>query len=392
MNYLKYLSKTTSTIPLPPTSVLKLVQHPATTKQEYSDVLEDTAQCFTFNVDKVEASKDLPRCWAAEDIIRRIIDSRAKIEDSSHRGNTKASFIGGNMPGFIAAIHRAYQSHYPLKLTPSDFNLLIGQGLSKHINCYPEELRSNFVSHEGKETIIIRRDEFVMGSQNDWSTVFGDFADEIKKRVKADIYNVVVDDTAIATKTTRIVSELTLMDCTKNYFDYEARTRCGIPRITLEGTKEDWEKVKQKVNKLVEINKDDCLHLNWWLNHLIPVINEVCNTAINRKANSIFWSSIYKYHAMSGGSSITGWCTVFFPHLKEKVNNALDSEHINMTLLPSQVSDVPFIWDYFGTRIPMTFYGGFMGAEFNESDLSVRTAWFWSVAYDEKEDSKSDEK
>ena len=241
---------TTSTDPLPPISDLKLAKHPAAVKEAYSDVVEDTEQAFAFKVDKVEASKAFPRCSAAEGIIRETIDSRAKFEDFSHRENTRTVFVGGNMPGFITAIHTAYQSHYPLKLTPSDFILLIGQGLSKHINRYPEELRSNFVSHEGKETMIIRRDEFVMGSQNDWSTVFGDFAEKIKKIVKADIYDVVVDDTAGTTKTTRIVSELALMDCAKSYFNYEAHTFCGIPMITLEGKKEDWEKVKRSTSLL----------------------------------------------------------------------------------------------------------------------------------------------
>ena len=385
--------KTTSTKPLPPISDLKPAKHPAAVKEAYSDVVEDTEQAFAFKVDKVETCKFLPQRSTGEQVIRHTIESKAKFEDFSHRGNTEASFIGGDMPGFITAIHTAYQSHYPLKLTPSDFILLIGQGLSKHINRYPEELRSNFVSHEGKETIIITRDGFVKGSQNDWSTVFGDFANEIKKIVKADIYDVVVDDTAGATKTTRIVSELTLMDCTQSYFNYEVHTICGIPMITLEGKKEDWEKVKQKVNKLVEINKDDCLRLNWWLNHLIPVIDEVCDTAINRVANSAFWSSIYKYYNRgSGGPFITGWCTVFFPHLKDKRNKELASENIKTNLLPKQISDVPFIWKYLGTGIPMNFYGGFMGAEFSKTDYSVRTAYFWSVAYDESKDQKKSPK
>ena len=90
----------------------------------------------------------------------------------------------------------------------------------------------------------------------------------------------------------------------------------------------------------------------------------------------------------SGGPFITGWCTVFFPHLRDERNKGLISENIKTNLLPKQISDVPFIWEYFGNRIPMNFYGGFMGAEFNKRECSVRTAYFWSVAYDESKDEK----
>jgi len=84
-------------------------------------------------------------------------------------------------------------------------------GLSIHIEKNAEKLRHYFVNYEGKEIIAISRNEFVKGQQNDWSTVFGEFAEEIKKRVKTDIHGVIIDDTSVATPMTRFVSEIALM-------------------------------------------------------------------------------------------------------------------------------------------------------------------------------------
>ena len=87
----------------------------------------------------------------------------------------------------------------------------------------------------------------------------------------------------------------------------------------------------------------------------------------------------------SGSPYITGWITVFFPHLKENRNDYLNRENIATDMLPKQISEVPFKWKYLSQAIPMNFAGGFMGAEFNVKDLSVRPAYFWSVAYVENE-------
>jgi hypothetical protein len=292
--------------------------------------------------------------------------------------------------GFFTALHTAFQYHYPLKLSVSDFIILIGQGLGRHIEKYAEELREYFVSHQGKEQIEIHRDHFVKGQQNDWSTVFGEFGDEIKKRVKTDIYNIVIDDTSVATPTSRIASEITLMDCMKSYFEYSCCTSCGFPSITLEGTPEDWKKLREKYRKLVEMNKDDCMKLDFWLNHLTPVIEEICETGINRKADASFWSNIYKYQGPRGSGSpyITGWSTRFLPYLAEGVVNTFSSPNtfgqLGLDGIPKQLSKVPFVWNYLGTQIPMNFYGGFIGAHYDKETQTVSPAHFWCVTYDDK--------
>jgi len=337
---------------------------------------------FTFKVDAVELCQKAPRLHTAEDIIRNTIKITEKFEDFSHRTKTAKSYIKGEIPGIITALHTAYQSHYALSLSVSDFIILIGQGLGAHIDKHAEKLRTNFVNHKGKEKIQVHRDEFVKGQQNDWSTAFGEFADEIKKRVKADVYGVIIDDTSVATPTTRIVSEITLMDAMKNYFAYEMVSSCGIPQITLEGTPEDWQKLKDKVQKLVEMNKDNCLELKWWLDQLVPVVDKICEAGISRKVDVEFWSRIYKYRGGSGGPTITGWITKFFPYLSTGVNS-FDNDSVKTNKIPKQICEVPLTWNYFGTEISMKFSAGFLGAEFDAASHQVKSAHFWCVTYQE---------
>jgi len=341
---------------------------------------KESATSFTFDVDKIELSQKSPRLHTAEHIIRNTIKITEKFEDFSHRENTDESFINSQIPGIITALHTAYQSHYALSLSVSDFIILIGQGLGAHINEHAEKLRKHFVDHQGQETIEIFRDEFVMGQQNDWSTVFGEFASQIKQRVKTDVYDVIIDDTSVATATTRIVSEITLMEAMKRFFRYKVSTCCGIPQITLEGTPEDWQKLKDKVHKLVEMDKDNCLELKWWLDQLVPVIDQICETGITRKPDVKFWSNIYKYNGGSGGPSINGWITKFFPYLANGVNEFSGSS-LTTNRIPKQICEVPFTWKYLTRDISMKFCAGFLGAEFNVALHKVKPAHFWCVTY-----------
>jgi len=344
----------------------------------------NTPNLFTFSVDKVDVCQETPLLSTAERIIREHLGIKGKFEDFSHRNINEPRYLLDKIPGLFLTVHTSYHFHYHLQLSVSDFIVLIAQGLGRHINKHAEKLRKHFVDHEGQEIISITRNEFVKGQQNDWSTVFGEFADEIKKRVKTDIYKVIIDDTSVATPMTKIVSEITLMDAMKSYFKYSCKSHCGIPSITLEGTPEDWAKLQKKVLSLVSLNKDDCFELNWWLGSLIPVVEKICQTGIERKADSEFWSQIYKQSEGSGGPYITGWITTFFPYLANDQVFYPDAS-ITTKEVPKQVCEVPFTWEYLGEEIPMKLYAGFLGAEFNSQTLTVKPAHFWSLVYQDIE-------
>jgi len=350
-----------------------------------SKILAQDDTTLRFTVDPVQKESKAPALTTAKDVLTGFIGIKAESEDFSHRQDTEATFVKGKLPGLVIALHTAYEQHYALKLSVSDFIILIGQGFGKHMDINSEKLRKHFVDHEEKEEIAILRDGFVRGQQNDWSTVFGEFADNIKKRVKGDIYDIVIDDSSVATPTSRIVSELTLMDCMKGFFDYVVVTRCGIPEITLQGAKEDWEGLRTKVRKLNEMNKDNCLQLDFWLKQITPVVDKICETAIDKKIDREFWSGIYKYsNPGSGTPFISGWITKFFPYLPDGVNKFTEPAQIKTNNIPKQISSLDFIWDYHNTLIGMKFHGGFLGAKYDNSTKTVEPTYFWTVVYDKE--------
>ena len=111
----------------------------------------------------------------------------------------------------------------------------------------------------------------------------------------------------------RAAAEVVLLDAMQSYFDYQFRTMCGIPAITLEGTQEDWKALAERVQGFKEFG------LGSWLKVLAPILRQFVR-ASQGNVDPTFWRSIYKFNSQSGGPVITGWITAFFPYLKDQPN------------------------------------------------------------------------
>lgn len=162
-----------------------------------------------------------------------------------------SQYHGQLVPGvqqhpLIHALHMAFATHRPISLSPDIIWLTLTQGLAQHINTNAESLRQHFVRHEGKLEIAVQRDDFVKGSpENPWSEVFSQFSAAIHNHI-GDAHDLIVADFSTTGPVEQAASEIVLMDAMQAYFTYKLITSCGIPRITLEGTREDWQSIADR--------------------------------------------------------------------------------------------------------------------------------------------------
>ncbi len=225
------------------------------------------------------------------DIIK-LVDME-QIVDHSHKNlnpkyyNSRHGTFKKNNKTMLNAIDLAFNKHTSLVLKPVHFLITILQGLSIHINKHAEELRHVFVDHEGQQVLEVERDSFVLGGENEWSSVFEELATLVKQNMHVNLYDISIDNFESIIPATQIVSQLTLMNSMQKYFTYICSTKCGITEITLDGPPEDWLLLKEKVHSLSELNIDDQLQLNWWFDFLIPLIDKVCDTAITAEINKM---------------------------------------------------------------------------------------------------------
>lgn len=67
------------------------------------------------------------------------------------------------------------------------------------------------------------------------------------------------------------VTQIGLMHAMKHYFSYGFTFSCGLPQVTLLGTRQDWRRLIEKAKYLYSFGNKDLTH---WADLLIPVLNQ----------------------------------------------------------------------------------------------------------------------
>lgn len=289
---------------------------------------------------------------------------------------------------FVASLYIAYADHRRISISPDMIWLLICQGFSSHVNSNAEKSRAQFVSFDNKRKLVVNTQQisntFKKGSMHSpWPLAFPVMADSISKYVKSDMHTLYAQSFSTTTPTEKAAYEVALLNVMSGYFEYEYATACGIPEITLEGTKEDWQKIKKNLKKFKGYQIDN------WVNSLEPIMQQFINASDN-KIDAAFWSNIFKRKDESGGPYITGWVIKFFPYVTDGNQKMIKNPYIDREpeefmegLLTNQfnngLSTADFIWDYFGRQYEMEFLAGFIGIQQDKKSLTLRPEIGWVV-------------
>lgn len=279
---------------------------------------------------------------------------------------------------FLTGILNSYIDHRPFVISPDIFWLLISQGFARHVTQNAEELRSKMVNFEGRKTLTVMSDKIQIGNpKSDWASIFPQFNKQINDYTEKKLVGVLTSDFTTTTATSKIVSEVTIMESVKSYFEFKViMMGCGIPKVTIEGTTEDWKKLLKKTKYLSQYK------LDWWTNELIPIIEEII-AAKKGKVNKDFWMNMVKYHTekkYGTVNTIDGWIVKFFPYTKEGSKTGL-KPITSVNSLASEIVKVPFILkdDINHTSNNMEIWAGFIGLSQNNKDFTMKPEMSWAI-------------
>lgn len=283
----------------------------------------------------------------------------------------------------LRTISECYAKHLPLVLSPDYIKLRIISVLSEHVNKYPDLYSDKFTDSNERKLLEVRDDTLIKGQNNDWTFVFDTFEEQLRENIPdKSIPDIVTCNFSTSTPTSRIASQLYLMDIAKKFYGFMVVTLCGIPEIILKGTLDDWQSLKEQV---IEIGKVFTKLNDWITTMIIPILDNFID-AKNGNIVTKFWEDIFKIENASGSGSdkITGWIGAFYPFDKKgnyrlHKNYEMSDIEIDYDEISTSIANVPFLWNYFGTIYDMEFMGGMIGISQDPNIYALEPAVGWIV-------------
>ncbi|GAB1311781.1 hypothetical protein MFIFM68171_01991 [Madurella fahalii] len=234
--------------------------------------------------------------------------------DSSFSKSTPAVTPSTN--GLVSAVVEAWNNHHHLVLRPDDIWIAVISQLGFFVNAHAEELRSFFVAHGGQRELTVK--QFAHPDNADYGRFATNMANELSKNVNdSELVPWIIPNFSTTTDTDRVAASVVLMGAMKKYFSYNfCCSSCGIPSVTLLGTRDDWAELQARIDKIPNLGGEAVeFHrlLKPIARHMVLSFDEPQSTAVLE-----FWRLIaswepprYMFSGPDIPAQISGWITTF---------------------------------------------------------------------------------
>ena len=328
----------------------------------------------------------------------RFLDQNEPLEIFHYNLDTNEEKIFSHeKSSLIQGLIYAYKNHYPITVTPDMIWILILQGFSRFMEKYENLVRERFVNFTGKKDLKVERLDYSPQSATKevWDGIMKEFVEKIGKNVGQETIDNLECNFSTTSPAALVTSQVSIMSAMKQYFTYRVlMAGCGISSITLEGSLQDWEKIKSKLEFL------STKALKWWTKHLIPIIDNIIATKkyYNSKGKLSkelieFWKGMIRLKGKGGmydPHMINGWIVKFIPNLNGK--DPMVYEEIRENSIPDQIISCPMELTLllpFGKKIEYScsLFSGFYGMVQDKETFNVRPVIGYAIVVDGKTES-----
>lgn len=210
--------------------------------------------------------------------------------------------------GFVRAAVAAYCQHHHLTIRPEDVWFAILTQLSLFVNANAEAMRPFFVAHEGQEELWVKAAGTIHSV--DMGALARQMSSLLSKNVNdPELHPWIMPAFSTTTDNDRVVASIIMMGALQKFFSYGFQLTCGLPSVTLLGTRDDWLEMQQRLEKLPQLGKEPT---EFYL-LLKPVLTQFVESFDSPEAQETkdFWQKIAHESGGSGPHYLSGWITAF---------------------------------------------------------------------------------
>ncbi|KAF2124653.1 hypothetical protein P153DRAFT_379286 [Dothidotthia symphoricarpi CBS 119687] len=246
---------------------------------------------WVLNFDVVPASFVIADCEHS----KRVLHSSFRNFNAHHEGP-----IAPYRNGFVDGVMRAFQQDLHLVLRPDDVWLAILTQFSFYVNKNAEELRDQFVAHQGKEELVV--EDHTRPCLN-WD--IGSMSKQFATLKQEKVINPSVRDWLVPVFSTTTDLDLAVSSMV-------LKSGWGFPSVTLLGEVEDWQKILTRLDQLAEYGEQPAK----WSRLLVPVLKRFIASFYMPDSTELkkFWmQAVHSDGALGSGPLPTynGWLTAF---------------------------------------------------------------------------------
>lgn len=205
---------------------------------------------------------------------------------------------------YLHMASKAYSAHNGLEVAPHDLWYIILTEISTLIKKNPESCRALFTNQsesEGKKLILVQTTDPELIS-------LPLIMAELKKLCPIDIGLFQVD-VSTHTEESRLAHMAAFADGMQAFYDY-GMFCCGIPKIRLTGTPEDWHELAAKAHELADtFQRVGSPTIAKYLADSHIILTDICNTFAAPDQNVEFWTNIFTQQNVGSGGDmvVSGW-------------------------------------------------------------------------------------
>lgn len=225
--------------------------------------------------------------------------------------------------GLVGMLSTAYSEHRPVALAPHDFWFVANCELAAIIAKNPDQFRGIFTSSEEKQTIMVPTTD---PRQIDYTRLVELLEERFPNK---EIKDLLIPD--LSTMNSKVFNALcaTVADSVQHYYSYMTFC-CGIPKIKVLGTPEDYRKlaeVSRRLAELLEFNSETLAYYD-----RVSGLFDRMADSFTSEDPSVFWRSIYTQKNVGSGRQldIDGWIRDFFTKRPAR----LEGYHTSIAAVP----------------------------------------------------------
>ena len=309
--------------------------------------------------------------------------------------DTNEQFYSCGKKSLIQGLIEAYKNHYGIVVSPDWIWILILQGYSRFMEKYSELVREKIVNFVGKKDLKLNRLDYSPreAKKEVWDGMIKEYLEKMENYVGKELILNLECDFSTTTPVSKITSQVGIMSAMKQYFTYKViMAGCGISNITLEGSIQDWVKIKSKLQFL------SSKAMGWWTKHLIPIIDNIIATKMHfyshkKPSKDIvdFWKGMIRVKGEGDQYNpyiINGWIVKFIPNLTG--NTPTLYEELSENEVPDQIISCPMelTWFHPATALKTDFNcslaSGFYGMVQDKNTFSVKPVIGYAIVVEEE--------